>query len=80
MHGGKTDIKIIVHVADAVENVHLSTMIQNFALFFVPFPHYLGAGNRLTDVFILEGILSLSLCLWDSKFPTHTLSKGLWSI
>ena len=63
---------MIVHVADAVNNVHYSIMYRNLALFFAPF-------SRLswTGLFILEEIFSV---LWDRKYPTHTLSKtGLLS-
>ena len=77
LHGEEADIKMIVHVADAVENFHWSTMIRNLELFLLRFPHYLGVWHRLiyTWIYLKEFWVS-----WDRKYPTHTLSKGLWSI
>ena len=71
----EADIKMIVHVADAVE---MFTSQQRFEISRIfscsVFPTILEPGKGL---FILKGILSV---LWDRKYPTHTLCKDLWSI
>ena len=65
---------MIDHEADAVAMFTSQQQFEISGIFSCSvFPTILEPGKG----FILEGILSV---LWDRKYPTGTLCKGLWSI